>query len=122
MRVYKRRSRLAGDETAPESTYTHRTVGHPTETVRQHRGRRAASQRMESWCPNCRTADPWVCRCYDAPLTEKMITGYREAALHLAAYGLLAAPRVPEMRVMWRRGGDDQRLVRGIAEQWEMAA
>ncbi len=77
---------------------------------------------MEPWCPHCRTADAWICRCYDAPLTEKMVDGYRDAALHLAAHGLLAAPRIPEMRTLWKRGGDDQRLVCAIAERWEVAA
>ncbi|SBS73709.1 conserved hypothetical protein [uncultured Mycobacterium sp.] len=80
--------------------------------------RRAASWRTEPLHSGHR--DPWR---YDDPEpTERMVDGYRDAVEHLGILGLTAAPRIPEMRVLWRRGGDDQRLVRMLAERWEVAA
>jgi hypothetical protein len=84
------------------------------------RRRRAATYRVEQLDCGCR--DPWTCRHYDGGPSERLVDGYRDAVQHLDAAGLLAAPRIPEMQIMWRRGGDDQRLAREIAERWELAA
>lgn len=88
-------------------------------TSRQLRRRRAASWRMEPLTSGRR--DPW--QRYDDPEpSERLVDGYRDAVAHLGFLGLTAAPRIPEMRALWRRGGDDQRVVRMLAERWEIAA
>jgi hypothetical protein len=51
-----------------------------------------------------------------------MVDGYRDAAQHLRALGLLPAPLIPEMHALWARGGTDRRLMSEIAERWELAA
>ncbi len=50
-----------------------------------------------------------------------MIDAYRDTMLHLRHHGLLAAPCLAEMQVLWRRGGDDRRLAAEIAARWELA-
>jgi hypothetical protein len=71
----------------------------------------------------CRTADPWLCRCDRPPLTDDhMADAYLATALHLRACGLLPAPNVPAMQVLWRRRSPaDRRLVSEIAQRWELA-
>ena len=86
------------------------------------RRRRAASYRVPRL--DCGIhADPWPCRCYDAPQSpERNADGYHAAAQHLLAAGLLPAPNIPAMRLMWRRGAEQRRLSQLIAERWEVAA
>lgn len=81
-------------------------------------------------------ADPWVCRCHSSnsltsaeiklsrpeAVTDRYVDGYRDAAQHLLDCGLTPAPNLPAMRLLWRRGGADRRLVREISERWELAA
>lgn len=81
--------------------------------------RRAATYRLP---PTGCCRDPWTCRCDNRDPSERMVDGYRDAVVHLHVLGLTAAPRIPEMRALWRRGGDDHRLVRMLAERWEIAA
>ncbi|WP_226863282.1 hypothetical protein [Mycolicibacterium baixiangningiae] len=72
-------------------------------------------------CGRC--TDPWTCRCYDSvKVTEQYVDGYRDAAQHLLAQGLAPSPNLAAMRILWRRGGDDQRLAVRLAELWEVAA
>ncbi|MCV7237706.1 hypothetical protein [Mycolicibacterium celeriflavum] len=72
-------------------------------------------------CGRC--TDPWTCRCWNPDeITDRYVDGYRDAAQHLLDQGLTPAPNVLALRVMWRRGGDDQRLARRVAERWEVAA
>ncbi len=71
-------------------------------------------------CGNC--TDPWTCRCYlKNEITDQYLTGYRSAAIHLLDQGLTPAPNIEAMRILWRRGGDDQRLAARLAELWETA-
>jgi len=57
----------------------------------------------------------------DIEITENtMISGYRDAAEHLLHLGLLPAPLLPEMRALWRRGPEEQRLVAEITSRWEL--
>lgn len=84
----------------------------------QLRRRRAASWRLPVLASG--RADPWH---YPPPeTTDRNVAGYRAAARHLLGLGLLPYPFLPELRVLWRRGGDDQRLVREVAERWDLAA
>jgi len=86
------------------------------------RRRRAATYRVVPLSCCCR--DPWTCRCYDAPSgsPERNADGYYATAQHLRAAGLLPAPNVPAMRLMWRRDAEQRELVRLIAERWEVSA
>jgi hypothetical protein len=65
-------------------------------------------------------SDPWH---YDQPAepSEQDVDGYCAAATLLIGMGLLPAPNVPAMRVMWRRA-EQRDLARYIAERWEVAA
>lgn len=90
--------------------------------VAQHRRRYDAAMRCEPLACGCR--DPLTCRCYDVveELTEQFVDGYRDAAEHLLAEGFTPAPNIAAMRMLWRRGGGDQRLARRLSELWEVAA
>lgn len=46
--------------------------------------------------------------------------GYRRAAKHLLACGLLPAPCKGEMQQLWSGSREDRALVQTIAENWEM--
>lgn len=75
--------------------------------------RRAASQRLAILPCGC--SDPWTHR--PAP------GGYAEAAQHLAACGLLAAPpaTIAELREMWRNT-ETRELAGAIAAGWGVTA
>jgi hypothetical protein len=51
-----------------------------------------------------------------------MVDGYRDALEHLEAHGLTGSPLLPELRMLWQRGGSDRRLAQTIAQRWEVAA
>ncbi len=72
---------------------------------------------------DCGCRDPWICHCHNtsAP-SDRMIDGYLQAAQHLESLGLTPAPLMPELRLMWQRGGTDRRLAQSIAQKWELAA
>jgi hypothetical protein len=89
----------------------------------QLRRRRAYADKSCHLLACGRCTDPWTCRCYDDPeMSERYIDGYRDAALDLLSEGLTPAPNVEAMRILWRRGGNDQRLAVRLAELWEVAA
>lgn len=86
------------------------------------RRRRNASYRLPVLECGC-SSDPFTCRCHDSDqMSESSVDGYAAAAQHLLNQGLLPAPNVPALRVMWGRRGADQRLARTVAEHWEMVA
>ncbi|MDX1890122.1 hypothetical protein [Mycolicibacterium sp. 050158] len=49
------------------------------------------------------------------------VRGYRTAAKHLLALGLLPAPCREEMQELWANNTEDRALVRYISERWETA-
>jgi hypothetical protein len=59
-------------------------------------------------------------RCGDE-ITDNLVDGYRDAVRHLRGLGLPAAPFLPEMRALWRRGPEERRLVAEITERWDLA-
>ena len=66
--------------------------------------------------------DPLLCRGRDdAEPTIRQVNAYRAAAAHLLALDLPPAPNIAAMRILWRRGGAEQRLAVQIAERWELA-
>ena len=87
--------------------------------------RRQAAQRMEPLDCSGRCRDPLLsCRCEPPPppLSERMVGAYRDTVLHLSHHGLLAAPDIPAMQVLWRRSAADRQLVAEVAQRWELAA
>jgi hypothetical protein len=90
-------------------------VSRPEDTVAgQLARRRDAAHRCEPLECGCR--DPWLCRCHDGvrPVTELQLDGWSAAALHLLDNGLTPALPIDVQRQLWRRGGDDRRLVSGL--------
>ena len=84
----------------------------------QLRRRRAASYRLPAL--DCGRAGPW----YYAPLapSERTADGYYAAAAHLIGLGLLPAPDLGAMRILWRRDTEQRNLARQIAECWQVVA
>lgn len=106
-------------EPAPIAAITVDIAEHKAYGAGLHRRRTEARALRPLRC-GCR--DPWPCRHYgadQAPVTDQFVDGYRDAALHLLAEGLLPAPNVEALRALWRRGGEDQQLARRIAEDWK---
>jgi hypothetical protein len=89
----------------------------------QLRRRRASSYRLPPF-GECSCRDPWTCRHYDAPpgSLARTTDGYCAAAQHLIDLGLVPAPDLGAMRLMWRRDAEQRRLARYIASRWEVAA
>lgn len=54
--------------------------------------------------------------------TEVLTTAYRKAAEYLIAQGFPPAPLMPEVQLLWQRGGIDRRLAQSIVQSWETAA
>lgn len=75
------------------------------------RRRDAAHRSMPLAC--CRCRDPWTCYCHDngQPVTEHQLDGWSAAALHLLDNGLAPTLPIEVQRRLWRRGGEDRRLV-----------
>lgn len=46
--------------------------------------------------------------------------GYRRAARHLLASGLLPYPCRRELQAMWTASGTDRAIVREVCENWEV--
>lgn len=107
MNVYRRRSRLAGNETAP-------TTSTATDSD-QHSGLAAWKRRHEAArrvVPlDCGCVDPWPCRCTDPPLSEKMIDAGRDAALHILEHSnRIPLLEIEVLQALWRRGSTDREL------------
>jgi hypothetical protein len=68
----------------------------------------------------CGCTDPWLCPCGNQPAepSQRTVDAYAAALRHLKAAGLAGAPLVPELRAMWRRGGDDRRMVGEVDGGW----
>lgn len=92
------------------------------DVVQGLRRRRQAADDMRRM--DCGCTDPWPCRHFDEPvmLSEHRVDAYRAAALTLLESGLTPAPNVECLRALWRRGGDDRKLVRDISQRWVVAA
>jgi hypothetical protein len=50
-----------------------------------------------------------------------MVDAYAAAVVHLRSHGLLAAPLLPELRVLRHRGPEERRLVDEVTSRWELA-
>jgi hypothetical protein len=49
-------------------------------------------------------------------------SGYADAALHLLECGLLPAPNLDGLRLMWKAGGYSRQSAEFIAQAWELVA
>ena len=96
---------------APPTTTDPRRSGRlcGADTVSQLRRRRHASWRLPSLDCGC-GPDPLSCRCTDPPLTERMVDGWRNTALHVLATGHVPLLPLEARRALWRRGGPDRVL------------
>jgi hypothetical protein len=54
--------------------------------------------------------------------TANHSNGYADAALHLLECGLLPAPNLDGLRLMWKAGGQWRQAAQLIAERWELVA
>lgn len=90
----------------------HNVYSHPTAL---HRRFLAASRGVLE----CGCADPWLCRCLDEPrsLTNHRLDAIRDAAQHLLGVGICPVVSPEAARILWRRGGDDRRLLSEIASR-----
>lgn len=50
-----------------------------------------------------------------------LVNGYRRAARHLLAAGLLPAPCKAELQALWATSREDRQLVAEITSRWEIA-
>lgn len=60
-------------------------------------------------------------RCDSPRPTERDVDGYGAAVAHLDRHGLTAAPRVDELRALWRRGGAERRLAQQVVQRWAVS-
>lgn len=106
MRIYERRSRRPGQDSAASKSLVMDSDQHRGLTAwkrRQHAARRFSP--LDCGCP-----DPWPCRCSLPPLSDKMIDAGRDAALHVLALGQVPLLEVEVLQALWRRGGEDREL------------
>lgn len=59
---------------------------------------------------DCGCPDPWPCRCSEPPLSDRMIDGGRDAALHVLSVGQVPLLAAEILQALWRRGGADREL------------
>lgn len=106
MKVYQRRSRLACNEAAPSESTAADTPQHSG--VAPWRRRQQAACRLAPL--DCGCPDPWPCTCTEPPLSDRMIDGGRDAALHVLECGQVPLLEMEVLQALWRRGGDDREL------------
>jgi hypothetical protein len=58
----------------------------------------------------CGCRDPWTCRCTDPPLTDAVLDGWRDSALHLLNAGWIPVFPPEVCEALWERGGADRAL------------
>ncbi|MDF3342102.1 hypothetical protein P3H80_32095 [Mycolicibacterium septicum] len=110
--IYQRKSRLAGDETAPQSFGGDSSQDSGAGVAAMHAAlhrRFAAASRLEPLDCGC-VPDPWLCRCTVPPLSDKMIDAGRDAALHVLESGRVPLLEIEVLQALWRRGGADREL------------
>lgn len=106
MTVYERRSRRPGQVSAASKSLV-------TDSD-QHNGLAGWKRRQEAArripLLDCGCPDPWPCRCSEPPLSDRMIDGGRDAALHILANGGVPLLEFEVLQALWRRGGADREL------------
>ena len=102
----------ATTKTAADQDAASKPMVAPTVLSGQWTKRREATSRSLPLQCGCR--DPWTCRCTDGALSNYEVDGGRDAALHILATGYTPVLAPDVRRALWRRGGDDQLLVRRL--------
>ena len=105
--------------TGPNTTNHVQDNAHRLGAAALRRRRRAADRSVPLMC-GCR--DPWTHKCQDREPSERQVDAYKAAIGTIRAAGLTPAAFLPELRMLWRRGGADQRLAVRVAERWELSA
>lgn len=106
MRVYERRSRRPGQDSAASKPLVMDCDQHSG--VAGWKRRCDAAFRLAPLDCGCR--DGWLCRCSEPALSEKMIDAGRDAALHVLATGYIPVVKYEVLQALWRRGEEDREL------------
>src|SRR4051812_46359880 len=104
--IHERKSRRPGQESAASKPLVMDRDQHSGVAGwkrRQHAARRVAPL-------DCGCTDPWPCRCSEPPLSDRMIDGGRDAALHFLESGRIPLLKIEVLQALWRRGGHDREL------------
>lgn len=81
--------------------------------------RRRAARRLPPL--GCGCSDPLIHHCEDDEPTDVQVDAYVAVVEHLSQLGYPAAPRIPELRALWRRGPSERRLVSAVTTRWDVA-
>jgi hypothetical protein len=110
--IYERRSRRPGQDSAASKPLVM--------DCDQHSGLASWKRRQHAACRvaplDCGCPDPWPCRCSEPPLSDKMIDGGRDAALHLLAAGRIPLIKIEVLQALYRRGRADRELAELLFE------
>ena len=55
------------------------------------------------------------------PFDADLVVAEVAVVEHLSQLGYPAAPRIPELRALWRRGPSERRLVSAVTTRWDVA-
>jgi hypothetical protein len=80
----------------------------PSVYVAQLRRRTEAAARSVPLDCGCR--DPILCDCSQPPLSDPVVNGWRDSALHILDTGQTPVLPIEVLRCLYRRGGADRRL------------
>jgi hypothetical protein len=105
--------RRSGPPNPREAAY----ANNPMLCFQNNRARAAARLRRL----DCGCADPSRHLCAVEEPTEVQVDAYAASVEHLGRIGYPAAPRLPELRALWRRGPKGRRLVSAVTTSWEVA-
>lgn len=108
MRVYERRSRRPGQDSAASQSLV--MDSQQITGLAIWKRRKAAARRMPAYSLDCGCPDPWPCRCSMPPLSDKLVDAGRDAALHVLANDQVPLLGVEVLQALWRRGGEDREL------------
>lgn len=106
MRIYERRSRRPGQDSAASKSLVMDSDQHSG--LAGWKRRQQAARRVAPL--DCRCPDPWPCQCSEPPLSDKMIDAGRDAALHVLSVGQVPLLEFEVLQALWRRGGADREL------------
>lgn len=66
---------------------------------------------------DCGCHDVLGCLCREVEITDRIVDGWQVASHHLLSMGLTPVVPVEIGRALWRRGGEDRKLVSDIASR-----
>lgn len=104
--IYQRRSRRPGQDSPASKPLVMDSDQHSG--VAGWKRRHEAARRVVPL--DCGCPDKWPCCCSEPPLSDRMIDGGRDAALHVLAVGQVPLLETEVLQALWRRGGADREL------------